>query len=69
MKIEEMTTEKLKAIAYDVLIAIQKSQNDLMMINQELNRRKNETTKQGREKVDGEELEKKQGRTRTDKKE
>jgi hypothetical protein len=34
MKIEEKSLEELKAMAYDIVVNVQKLQNDLMIINQ-----------------------------------
>lgn len=39
MNIQEMTTEAIKALAYDQFIIIETAQNNLKLLNQELNRR------------------------------
>jgi hypothetical protein len=39
MNIEQMTVEQLKALAYDSLVLIEQSQNNLKLINQELAKR------------------------------
>jgi hypothetical protein len=57
-----MSEQELKALAYDIIAAIQRTQNDLNLINQELIRRQNEATKRTREGTDRKEPEKKPGR-------
>jgi hypothetical protein len=62
MDITQMSEQELKALAYDIIAAIQRTQNDLNLINQELIRRQNEATRRTREGTDGKEPEKKPGR-------
>lgn len=51
MKIEELTLEQLKSLAYDCLLQIEQSQNNLKIINAEIGKRNSNMSEENTEEV------------------